>query len=115
VKAAVVPKKAANGWWDEPMDAQAALLKLKTEIVPDRIRNNKIIQLGQDAGAFFQEIHKSGIGGKEFASMRATYYAAVAQALLEKGAKKDAAFYLKTALSFQGDNPDALAIKEKLK
>lgn len=97
------------------MDAQASLLKLKNEIVPDRIKNNRIIQLGQEASAFFQVIHKNGVGGKDFASMRATYYAAVAQALLDKGAKKDAIFYLKTALSFQSDNPDALALKEKLK
>lgn len=114
-KVAVVSKKSSNGWWDEPLDAQASLLKLKNEIVPDRIKNSKIIQLGQEATAFFQVIHKNGVVGKDFASMRATYYAAVAQALLDKGAKKDAVFYLKTALSFQGDNPDALALKEKLK
>src|SRR5208282_3912371 len=76
-KVAMVSKKSANGWWDEPLDAQASLLKLKNEIVPDRIKNNKIIQLGQEATAFFQVIHKNGVGGKDFASMRATYYAAV--------------------------------------
>ncbi len=111
----VASKKQGKGWWDEPLDAQASLLKLKTVIVPDRIGNNKIAQLGQEAAAFFQTVHQSGIIGKDFASMRSTYYAAVAQALLDKGSSKDAAFYLKTALTFQSDNPDALAVKEKLK
>ncbi len=115
VVVAAVSKKSANGWWDEPLNAQASLVELKTEIVPDLIGKNKIIQLGQEASSFFQEVHKSGVGGKDFASMRATYYAAVAQALLDKGAKKDSAFYLKTALTFQGDNPDALAVQAKMK
>ena len=115
VAVAAAPKKKGKGWWDEPLDAQASLVKLKTEIVPARIQDNKIAQLGQEASAFFQEVHKSGIVGKDFASMRATYYAAVAQALLDKGSKKDATFYLKTAFTFQSDNPDALAVKEKMK
>ena len=34
--------------------------------------------------------------------------------LLGMGQKKDAAYYLKTALSFQADNADALAVKAKL-
>jgi hypothetical protein len=115
VKVAEALKKKGKGWWDEPLDAQASLTKLKTEIVPDLIKKNQIVQLGQQATAFFQAVHQSGVAGKDFASMRATYYAAVAQALLDNGSKKDAAFYLKTALTFQADNPDALAMKEKLK
>jgi len=109
------PKKQGKGWWDEPLDAQASLTKLKTELVPARIQANKIVQLGQEATAFFNEVHKTGIAKKDFASMRATYYAAVAQAILDKGDKKGAAFYVKTAMSFQADNPDALAVQAKLK
>ena len=51
---------------------------------------------------------------KDVNALRASYYAAVASTLLDMGNKKDANYYLKTALSFQADNPDALAVKEKL-
>ncbi len=93
VKVSEAPaKKKGKGWWDEPLDAQASLAKLKTDIVPDLIKKNQIVVLGQEATAFFQAVHQSGITGKDFASMRATYYAAVAQALMDNGSKKTRPF-----------------------
>ncbi len=107
--------KAANGWWDEPLDAKASLGQLKTEIVPNRIKNQQIVQLGQDAKAFFNELQKQGITGKEITAMRSVYYSAVASVLFEEGNSKDAAYYLKISLSYKPDNPDALALKDKIK
>jgi hypothetical protein len=71
--------------------------------------------LGQKAAAFFKELQKKKVPMSDVNNLRSSYYAAVASAFLDKGAKKDAAYYLKTALSFQKDNPDALALKEKMK
>jgi len=104
-----------NGWWDEPLDPQAALTKLKTELVPDLIKKNQVAVLGQKAKAFFAELQKQKMSGKDINGFRSSYYAAVASTMLDMGSKKDAAYYLKTALSFQSDNPDALALKEKMK
>lgn len=119
VKLAVKPagkpsKPSANGWWDDPLDADAAMAKLKTELVPDLIGKNQLAVLGQKATAFFNEVKKKNPGA-DIKGMRASYYAAVADTLLGQGKKKDAAYYVKTALSFQKDNADALAIKAKLK
>lgn len=104
-----------NGWWNEPMDAQAASTKLNTELVPDLIKKNQIAVLGQKAKAFFAELQKQKTASKDFNGIKSSYYAAVASTLLDMGSKKDAAYYLKIALSSQVDNPDALAVKEKLK
>ena len=107
--------KAKNGWWDEPLDAQASLQKLKTEIVPQLVKDKQIPVMGQKAKAFFEAVADSGVKGKELASMRATYYAAVASATLDEGDAKGAAYYLKTVFQLQPDNPDGLAVKAKLK
>ena len=104
-----------KGWWDEPMDAQASLTKLDTELVPGLLKKGQIVTLGQKASAFFNELQKEKVPMKEINGMRSSYYAAVASTLLDMGNKKDAAYYLKIALSFQSDNADALAVKEKLK
>jgi hypothetical protein len=110
-----VSHPSKNGWWDEPLDAQAALTKLKTELVPDLIKKNQVALLGQKAKAFFAELQKQKMPGKDINGFRSSYYAAVASTMLDMGSKKDAAYYLKTALSFQSDNSDALALKEKMK
>ncbi len=115
VKPAKPGRKSAAGWWDVPFDAQVSFDKLKKEIVPDRIKDNKIAQLGQDAKAFFQEAQKNGVKGKDFIAMRAGYYAAVANALYSLNHNKDAAYYLDLALKLQSDNPEGLALKEKMK
>ncbi len=104
-----------NGWWDEPLDAQAASSKLNTELAPQYIRKGQIAVLGQKARALFSELQKKKVDGKSINGMRAGYYAAVASTLLDMGNKKDAAYYLKIAFSFQADNPDAVALKEKMK
>jgi len=104
-----------NGWWDEPLDAAAASSKLDDELVPDLLKKGQIVVLGQKAKVFFGELQKEKTPAKDINSMKASYYAAVASTLLDMGNKKDANYYLKTALSFQADNPDALALKEKLK
>ncbi|HUO58912.1 MAG TPA: hypothetical protein VMV05_12120 [bacterium] len=104
-----------GGWWDEPIDLNAASTKLDTELVPNLIQKGQIAVLGQKAKAFFTAAQKQGIGAKEVNSARASYYAAVASAVLDSGDKKGANYYLKTALSFQADNQDALALKEKMK
>jgi hypothetical protein len=110
-----VSHPSKDGWWDEPLDPQAAFQKLKMELVPETVKKGQIVVLGQKANSFFTEVKKKGVAGAEFAGMRAGYYAAVASALLDKGNPKDAAYYLKIAASFQADNPDVVALKEKLK
>lgn len=112
------PKKpthsSGKGWWDEPLDAAASMMKLRTELVPDLIKKNQVPVLGQKASAFFNELQKAGKTRQEVNGMRASYYAAVASTLFDLGHKKDAAYYLKTAFTFQKDNEDALAVKEKM-
>ena len=105
---------AKNGWWDEPMDSAAASAKLNTELVPDLLKKGQIVVLGQKARAFFDELQKQKTATKDINALRSSYYAAVASTLLDMGNKKDASYYLKTALSFQADNADALAVKAKL-
>lgn len=106
---------SANGWWDEPLDITASTNKLKTELVPQYIKKGQIAVLGQKAKAFFMALQKHGSTAAQVNSSRASYYAAVASSLFDGGNAKDAKFYLKTALSFQADNPDALALKDKIK
>jgi hypothetical protein len=106
---------SANGWWDEPFDANKSFARLKTELVPDLIQKNQISVLGQKATAFFKEAQKNGLKGKDFAAMRSGYYAAVASTLFNMNKAKDAAFYLKIALSYQADNAEALGLKVKIK
>ena len=115
VKAVKASHPSATGWWDEPLDTDAAMAKLKTELVPDLLKKNQIAVLGQKAKAFFGELQKEGKKNADINPLRATYYAAVASTLLDMGSKKDAAYYLKTAFSFQADNADALALKAKMK
>lgn len=110
-----VSHPSANGWWDEPFDANKSFGRLKTELVPQLIQKNQIAVLGQKATAFFKEVQKNGVKGKAFAAMRSGYYAAVATTLFNMNKAKDAAFYLKIALSYQSDNADALALKAKIK
>ncbi len=112
--AQAVSHPSANGWWDEPFDANKSFGRLKTELVPQLIQKNQIAVLGQKATAFFKEAQKNEIKGKEFAGMRSGYYAAVATTLFNMNKAKDAAFYLKIALSYQSDNADALALKAKM-
>lgn len=104
-----------NGWWNDPLDPQEASIKLNTELAPDLIKKGQIAVLGQKAKALFTELQKQKVDAKTINSLRSSYYAAVASTLLDMGSKKDAGYYLKIALSFQTDNPDALALKEKLK
>ncbi len=111
---AAVHHASKNGWWDDPMDPQAASAKLNKELVPDLIKKGQIATLGQKAKAFFAELQKQKVSGKDINGMRSGYYTAVATTLLDMGSKKDAAYYLKIALSFQADNPDAVALKAKL-
>lgn len=106
---------SAKGWWDDPLDPAAAMAKLKTELVPDLVRKNNLAALGQKAKAFFGELQKMRRTPQEINGMRSSYYAAVASTLLDMGNKKDASYYLKTALNFQKDNPDALALRDKLR
>lgn len=116
VKTAMKPgKPSVNGWWDEPFDSEAAMTKLKSELVPDLIKKNQVAVLGQKAAAFFNALQKKKTSAQDIKRMRASYYAAVADTLLEMGKKKDAAYYLKTAFSFQKDNADALAVQGKMK
>ncbi len=104
-----------NGWWDEPLDPEASSGKLNTELVPQYIKKGDIATLGQKAKAFFAELQKKNVDTKKIASLRSGYYTAVASSELDLGNSKDAAYYLKTALQLQADNPDALALKAKLK
>jgi hypothetical protein len=83
-------------------------------LVPQLIGKNQIAVLGQKANAFFKEAQKNGVKGKDFADMRSSYYTAVASSLLNAGRAKDAAYYLKIALSYQPDNAEALALKAKI-
>jgi hypothetical protein len=105
---------SANGWWDEPFDANKSFARLKTELVPQLIGKNQIAGLGQKANAFFKEAQKNGVKGKDFADMRSGYYTAVASSLFTASRAKDAAYYLKIALSYQPDNAEALALKTKI-
>ena len=109
-----VSHPSKNGWWDEPLDAAAASAKLNTELVPNLLKRGQIVVLGQKARALFEELQKQKVPTKDINGLRSSYYAAVASTLLDMGNKKDASYYLKTALSFQADNPDALALKAKL-
>lgn len=91
------------------------MTKLKTELVPNLIKKDQVAVLGQKAKAFFAELQKQKVSGTDINNMRATYYAAVASTFSDMGSAKEAKFYLKTALSFQSDNPDALVLKDKMK
>lgn len=104
----------ANGWWDEPFDANKSFARLKTELVPQLIGKNQIAVLGQKANTFFKEAQKNGVKDKDFADMRSGYYTAVASSLFTANRAKDAAYYLKIALSYQPDNGEALALKAKI-
>ena len=104
-----------NGWWDDPLDAQTAAAKLNTELVPQYIKKGQIAILGQKAKALFTELQKKKVFSKDINGIRAGYYAAVASTLFDMGNPKDAKYYLKTAFSFQEDNPDAVAVKAKMK
>ncbi len=108
-------RPSKNGWWDEPLAADTAGAKLKTELVPDLIKKGEIAVLGQKAKALFAALEKNGTSAKEITGIRSGYYAAVASATLDNGNAKDAKYYLKLALQLQADNPDALALKEKIK
>lgn len=110
----VASHPSANGWWDEPFDMAKSFEKLKNQLVPMHIKRNELALLGQKATAYFKELQKRGVVGKEFAAMRSGYYTAVASSLLGQNKPKDAAYYLKIALGFQADNVEALALKEKL-
>jgi hypothetical protein len=116
-QAAAAPKgqPSKSGWWDEPLDLQTASAKLNTELVPAFIQKGEIAVLGQKAKAFFAELQKKGVAAKDITGVRSSYYAAVASAVLEKGDAKGAAYYLRTALQLQPDNPEALAVKERIK
>jgi hypothetical protein len=83
--------------------------------IPGMVQKGQIAIVGQKAKTFFEKVQKEGVVGKDYASMRSTYYATVAGAVLEKGDAQGAAFYLKTALQLQPDNPNALAVQTKLK
>jgi hypothetical protein len=109
-----VSHPSATGWWDEPFDANKSYLVLKTQLVPQLIQKNQIAALGQKANAFFKEAQKNGVKGKDFSVMRSGYYTAVASALLDMNKAKDAAYYLKIALSYQSDNAEAVALKAKI-
>ncbi|HVZ80983.1 MAG TPA: hypothetical protein VHE12_09355 [bacterium] len=113
--AAKTSKPSADGWWDDPLDPQAAMLKLKNELIPALIKGNQIAVLGQKAKIFFAALEKQGTPAKDISGMRSSYYASVASVLADMGKKKDAAYYLKIALGFQKDNPDAMAVQAKLK
>jgi len=97
-----------------PAGPQAAFEEFKAEI-PGLVQKGQIAVVGQKAKAFFEKAQKEGLTGKEYASIRSTYYATVAGAVLEKGDAQGAAFYLKTALQLQPDNAEALAVQAKLK
>jgi hypothetical protein len=111
---AAVGNHSATIWWNVPFDANKTFLRLKTELVPQLIQKNQIMALGQKANAFFKEAQKNGVKGKDFAAMRSGYYTAVSSTLLDMKRTKDAAFYLKIALSYQTDNAEALALKGKM-
>lgn len=114
VQAAPASHPSANGWWDEPFDANKSFTRLKTELVPQLIGKNQIAVLGQKANAFFKEAQKNGVQGKDFIAMRSGYYTAVASSLLNASRAKDAAYYLKIALSYQPDNAEAQTLKAKM-
>jgi hypothetical protein len=112
-----IPQQASvpsGQWWDEPFDAMAAFDKLRTQLVPDLIAKGQMAVLGKDAAAFFAQAKKDGATPEALSAMRCGYYTAIASQLFDQGRVKDAAYYLKIALSSQPNNPDTLALKAKL-
>jgi len=120
-KTAVAPAKkpkpievSADGWWDKPFDALSAFEKLKANLVPGLIADKKMSLLGKCANAFFSAAKKDGATPQALSTFKAGYYAAIASELLGKNKAKEAAYYLKLALSIQSDNADALAVKARM-
>jgi hypothetical protein len=93
---------------------KAAFAALKAEI-PGLIQKGQIAVVGQKAKTLFEGFQAEGVAADQVASMRSSYYATVASALLDGGNAKDAGYYLNLAHKLEPGNPDVTAVKERMK
>ena len=104
-----------SGWWGPEFELNSAFAKLKTEIVPTRVKENDIVKLGQQATAFFNQAQKMGVHGPDYSDLRAGYYTAVARAFKDSGKMAEAKNYLNMVLKGHPRFKEALDLKAEMK
>ena len=115
--AAVAPAAGATTaavWWPTPFVASTAYAKLKTEIVPARVKANQLNELGKDAKPFFAKLLETGVKGQEFTNYKVGYYTAIGANLLKQNDKVRAEYYVDNALKVSPSDKDALAVKAQI-
>jgi len=104
----------AAAWWPTPFAATTAYAKLKTEIVPARVKANQLNELGKDAKPFFAKLLETGVKGQEFTNYKVGYYTAIGANLLKQNDKVRAEYYIDNALKISPSDKDALAVKAQI-
>lgn len=109
-----VPSAVAGAWWGPTFSAPDAYAKLTGDLIPRRVKSGQLTPLGQEAKAFFEQLHAAGIKGTEFSDYRAGYLTGVATELYGVGDKTRGAYYLDLVLKYRPDFPKALELKTKV-
>ena len=98
-----------------PFHPAGAYKQLRVSLVPARVKANNLSLLGQQAKAFFDELHAKGVDNKRFSDYRAGYYTAVARALKDNGRVQEAKNYVGMVLKGRPDFAEAKALQAELK
>ena len=116
-KVAVAKPAAASGaaWWDIPFTTEGAFEKLKTQLIPQRVKEKNLEMLGKEAKLFFDKIYTSGVHGKPYVDYRAGYLTATAASLYQAGDRTRGSYYLEQALKISPAFQPALDLKATLK
>jgi hypothetical protein len=79
------------------------------------IKKGDTAALGKAQVAFFNKASKMKVSHQQLSRMRAGYYHCVAKVFYDLRKLKDAEFYTKLALSYDPQDPWALALQSELK
>ena len=88
---------------------------LINEVVTAMVKKGDAAALGKAQIAFFNRAAKLRVDKRNLTRMRSGYYLWVAKAFYDLRKLKDSEFYLKLALSYDPQNPWALALQSELK
>ncbi len=113
-KPASTAPSVAGAWWPQPFSAPDAYAKLTEDLIPRRVKGNQLTPLGQEAKAFFDQLHAAGIGGDEYSDYRAGYLTVVATQLYGLGDKERGAYYLDLVLKYRPQYQPAIDLKAKV-
>jgi tetratricopeptide (TPR) repeat protein len=102
------------GWWPKPFAASTAYAKLKNELVPARVKVNKLSDLAKEAKPFFAKLKENGVGEAALNNYKAGYYAAIADNLLVQNDLVRADYYVDNALKIAPNNKYVLEVKGKI-